>query len=115
MILNNDNAETRQLVEHCYMQAKTTINPIIDWTDDEVWEFMHEYHIPYCKLYDEGYKRLGCIGCPMSGRAAEEFINYPKYKDLYFKAFERMLENNKKYGIECSWNNAEEVMEWWLG
>ena len=98
------------------MQAKTTINPIIDWTDAEIWEFIHEYNVPYCKLYDEGFKRLGCIGCPMGGgkAQAEEFRRYPKYKDLYFKAFERMLEENKKNEIETNWETATDVMSWWL-
>ena len=116
MILNNDNEETRQLVEHCYMQAKTTINPIIDWTDAEVWEFIHEYNVPYCELYDQGFKRLGCIGCPMGGSngMTKEFERYPKYKNLYLKAFERMVEENRKNGIEMKWETADDVMSWWL-
>lgn len=65
VVLNLDNADSRDAMEMCYRTRKTLINPIVDWDDDEVWEFIHKYNIPYCKLYDEGYKRLGCIGCPM--------------------------------------------------
>ena len=114
VVLNNDNTESRKLVDVCYKEAKTTINPIIDWTDSDVWEFIHEYNIPYCKLYDEGYKRLGCIGCPMSGHNAEELEKFPKYKNLYLKAFEKMVEARKIKGLNCAWNTAEEVMNWWL-
>lgn len=68
-MLTNDNVPDREWLEWCYQRNKTVINPIIDWTDDEVWEFIKEFNVPYCKLYDQGHKRLGCIACPMSGGA----------------------------------------------
>lgn len=84
-----------KMVEMCYKTHTTTVNPIIDWTESEVWEFIKEYKVPYCCLYDEGFKRLGCIGCPMGSRQQREaeFERYPKYKALYMKAFEKMVEN----------------------
>ena len=96
VILNDDNAEERRLVEQCYRTRKTLVNPIVDWSDDDVWEFIHAYNLPYCKLYDEGFKRLGCIGCPLSGRRnmEKEFERWPKYKQLYIKAFQRMVDNH---------------------
>ena len=77
----------------CYKDHTTLINPIIDWTTDEVWEFIKEYKIPYCSLYDEGFKRLGCIGCPMGTKKMREyeFERWPKYKNLYMIAFEKMI------------------------
>ena len=54
-MLNNDNEEGRKMVEQCYKLSKTVVNPIIDWDNSEVWEFIKEYDIPYCKLYDEGW------------------------------------------------------------
>ena len=79
----------------CYKDHTTLINPIIDWTTDEVWEFIREYKIPYCSLYDEGFKRLGCIGCPMGTvkHRTMEFERWPKYKNLYLIAFGKMIEN----------------------
>ena len=68
VIMNDDNDENRRMVEQCYRTQKTMLNPIIDWTDDDVWRFLNENNIPHCSLYDEGYARLGCIGCPLSGR-----------------------------------------------
>lgn len=96
VILNDDNAEERRLVEQCYRTRKTIVNPIVDWTDDDVWDFIHEYNLPYCKLYDEGFKRLGCIGCPLAGRKnmEKEFERWPKYKQLYIKAFQHMVDNH---------------------
>lgn len=101
------------MVEQCYKLTKTVLNPIIDWTDAEVWEFIHEYNVPYCELYDQGYKRLGCIGCPMSSRQAEELERWPKYKMAYIKAFQRMID---KYDDKrkTEWKTGEDVMAWWV-
>lgn len=93
---------------------KRTLNPIIDWNDEEVWEFLRENNVKYCKLYDEGFERIGCIGCPMSKNQALELERYPKFKKLYMKAFREMLENRGEQ-LEESWKTAEEVMAWWLG
>lgn len=113
-ILNNDNEESRKMVEQCYKKMKTVLNPIIDWTDEDVWEFIREYNVPYCKLYDEGYKRLGCIGCPMSTKQAEELEKYPKYKKAYLSAFSRMLEELKKNDLTTTWKTPEDVYQWWI-
>ena len=116
------------------------LNPIIDWTTEEVWEFIHEYNVPYCKLYDEGFKRLGCIGCPMGTveHRKAELERYPKYRQAYMKAFERMIaardrggtqtqsrqeRNSAKHGKKTESENhgqgkpygtAEECMKWWI-
>ena len=111
MVLNNDNEESRKLIEQCYQRSKVVINPIIDWADDEVWEFIHEYQVPYCELYDKGCKRLGCIGCPMSTHQAEELEKYPKYKQAYIRAFQRMIDQFDK---PTQWKTGEDVYNWWI-
>ena len=113
-MLNNDNVDSRRMIEQCYMMTKTVLNPIIDWTDEEVWEFIHEYNVPYCKLYDEGFKRIGCVGCPM-GNNGTELEKFPEFKKLYLKAFERMLKVRKTKGREDEWTTAKEVYDWWVG
>lgn len=112
VFLNNDNDEGREVVDFCIKQRKTIVNPIIDWEDSDVWEFIHENDLAYCSLYDEGWKRLGCIGCPMSGSKGRkrDFERFPKYKKLYLLAFERML---KAHPSE-EWKTAEDVFEWWM-
>ena len=117
-MLMSDNGEAREYLESCYRMKKTTINPIIDWEDEDVWEFIHTYNIPYCELYDKGWKRLGCIGCPLGGKKKqrEELEQYPKYKKLYLLAFEKMLrvfdEDDTK---SCTWETPQDVMDWWIG
>lgn len=115
LVMNMDNSETRRSVEMCYRTRKTLVNPIIDWDESEVWEFLNDVaKVPHCKLYEEGFGRLGCIGCPLSGQKhmKRDFKRYPKYEKLYLHAFDRMIKSHD--GIR-GWKTAEEVMDWWLG
>lgn len=115
VILNNDNDSMRKMVEHCISHAKVVVNPIIDWEDDDVWEFIHTENLPYCCLYDEGNARLGCIGCPMNTHAAEELERWPTYKHMYLTAFDRMLQERDRLGKQTdSWSHSEDVLAWWL-
>lgn len=108
-MLRLDNRENARIVEMCYKNHTTLINPIIDWTTDEVWEFLNEYEIPYCCLYDEGFRRLGCIGCPMGSKEQrlKEFERWPRYYNLYMIAFEKMIENRGGRAYQT----PEEVMK----
>ena len=118
LIMNDDNDENRRLVEHCYRTQKILLNPIVDWTDDEVWEFLNEIvKVPHCCLYDEGYTRVGCIGCPFAGTMKQKvgFARYPKFRALYVHAFDRMIEKRKVDGLPTTWTDGEDVMRWWLG
>jgi len=117
VILNDDNDENRRMVEMCYRTRKTLVNPIVDWTDEDVWQFLTWGGWKHCCLYDQGKKRIGCIGCPMNTTAAAEELNtYQSYRRMYLRAFERMIENNRKHGIKMNekWKDAESVMKWWL-
>jgi phosphoadenosine phosphosulfate reductase len=89
----------------------------VDWKDEDVWEFLNDVaKVPHCELYDLGYKRLGCIGCPMATDAERQLDRYPKYKEAYLRAFDRMLENMEKRGLVAeAWKTADDVMSWWLG
>ena len=118
MVLNDDNAETRRFVEHCYRTTSTMVNPIVDWTDEEVWEFLRHYGCAGNPLYQCGYGRIGCIGCPMQSgkRMKADFARWPKYRQAYVHAFDRMLEARKAAGkIDTKWKTGEDVMKWWVG
>lgn len=118
-LLDPDNP-TPEMFYHCQLHYQKVLNPIIDWTTAEVWEFIKEYKIPYCCLYDEGFTRLGCIGCPMGGRKGQlrEFTRWPKYKDNYIRAFEKMLVYRHEHKLDCdgkqAWQTAEDVYNWWI-
>lgn len=115
IVLNDDNDINRRMVEHCYRTQKTMVNPIVDWLDKDVWDFLEYYGCKSNPLYECGYKRVGCIGCPMASKQRYiGFLRYPKYKENYIRAFERMIANRIKQGKETTWETGEDVFRWWL-
>ncbi len=53
-----------------YLHGKMLkINPILDWTTDQVWDYVRKNDVPYNKLHDMGYPSIGCAPCT---RAIEE-------------------------------------------
>ncbi|MFX0141581.1 MAG: phosphoadenosine phosphosulfate reductase family protein [Candidatus Hodarchaeota archaeon] len=111
----NDNDEARKMIETCTMRSKHIINPIIDWSDENIWEYIRLNNLEYCKLYDEGFKRLGCVGCPMAGkRVIKEFNRWIKIKEQYIRTFQKMVDKRKKDGLKTQWNTGEEVYSWWI-
>lgn len=120
IILANDNDEKRMLFENCRLKAKRVVNPIIDWQDKDVYSFLEDAKCPMNPLYAEGQCRVGCIGCPMASRKSREieFARWPKYKNLYLRAFDRMLEERRRRGnvtgSQDEWTTAEDVFRWWM-
>lgn len=106
VILNNDNDDRRRLFETCMRQHKAVCNPIIDWSDADVWDYIESEKIPVNPLYECGFSRVGCVGCPMAGTQGrqKEFSRYPKYQDAYIRAFDKMLEERKRRGkMQGTW------------
>lgn len=95
------------------------VNPIYEWSDTEIWEYIRENDIVYNELYDVGYKRVGCILCPLAKKSEKQrdMIMFPSYKERYIKAFEKMLESRKQKGKDDNtgaWKDAESVFRWWI-
>ncbi len=115
IILNNDNDDDRRLFESCALKGKRICNPIVDWTDRDVWDYIRSERLPMNPLYEMGFYRVGCIGCPMAGKTQwREFALFPTYRHAYTKAFERMLDVIHGCGGKTKWRTAEEVFSWWM-
>lgn len=116
LILANDNEEDRRLFETCQMKGKRVVNPIIDWKDNDVLDYAAVEKISMNPLYCEGFRRVGCIGCPMASRTrAMEFARYPRIKMAYIRAFDRMLERRMALGKDVhSWRSGVDVFHWWM-
>lgn len=113
--LIEENSEKRRMMEICVTKGKNIVNPIVAWSDSEVWDFIQTYDVPYCDLYDQGWDRLGCVGCPMAGKKREfEFARYPKMKRYYIKAFDEMIKERKRREMETEWETGEDVFAWWM-
>lgn len=48
------------------------INPLVDWTWDQVWKYIKEHNAPYNKLLDEGYPSIGCAPCTRAVKPGED-------------------------------------------
>jgi phosphoadenosine phosphosulfate reductase len=107
--------KNRRIFEACRKDGtKWYLNPIIDWTTKDVWEFIRGNALPYCKLYDEGFKRLGCVLCPMHGpvEVAVEQARWPKLSEAWRRAalryWERQTDGGKKFP------DGDSFFQWWL-
>lgn len=118
IFLNSDNDEKRQMIENCQVKGKHVHNPIVDWTNADVWSYLNSRGLEHCKLYNEGYKRLGCIGCPMSSTKRKELKRYPKFAENYKRAIARWLpgyiERAAKDGRKPLFTTADEWYSWWI-
>lgn len=102
----------RQMVEQCRADPrKRYLHPIIDWTEQEIWQFIRDHALPYCSLYDEGFKRIGCVMCPMGTKKQREYEikRFPKFYKAYMRTFEKLVATGK-----TNWTSADDVMKWWL-
>lgn len=114
-MLMNDNDRKRALTEHCKMNNDMILNPILDWSDREIWDFYWGECSLHNPLYSMGYTRVGCIGCPMAGKSRwKEFADFPKYQEAYIRTFARMLKAIKASGKQTKWKSAYDVFLWWM-
>ena len=120
VVLNVDNGENRRIVEQCITQSKVLINPLIDWDDEFVWWYIRHEEIIINPLYKNGCGgclRIGCIGCPMSGKERyRQFEQYPTYKQAYIKAFDKMIDERKRrnLSVRSEWETGIKIFNWWM-
>ena len=97
--------------------------PICYWTTEDVWSFHEMEKIPYCCLYDEGFYRLGCVGCPKAGckNQKAEFERWPGFERSWkrgiFGHWAKYHKTQKKDGgfYYCAkYKTPEAYFNWWL-
>ena len=115
--LGKEDAYECKIIQSCKENKDTLCNPIYHFTESDIWEYVRAFDIPMNPLYAQGFRRVGCIGCPLAGAKEQkrEFSLYPKYKENYIKAFDRAIQKRKREGKETTFKNGEEQMRWWLG
>lgn len=102
--------------------SNLAICPIVFWSDKDVWDFIKLKNIKYCSLYDEGWKRLGCVGCPLAKKENQdrEFSRWPNYernwKNAIIKNWEFNIKTPRRDGklrYHTNFANGEELWIWW--
>lgn len=105
--VNITNADEEQTLGCIHGKESLLISPIIYWTEQDVWEFLNDVvKVPHCSLYDEGWHRIGCIGCPMSSHKQKILENerYPHIKRGWIKAI-KAIRNGGVFKREHIWWN----------
>lgn len=78
--------------------------PILTWSTTDVWRFIRERRLNYCSLYDAGFKRIGCIGCPLAGCPHKELDLYPRIKETLKRAWWKYSETHKVDDVQRAWD-----------
>ena len=60
-----------QVVEHDHRFDLVKINPLVTWTHDDVWTYLHHHDVPYNELHERGFPTIGCQPCTSPGGAGE--------------------------------------------
>lgn len=112
--LNQDQfTDAKQTEVRCINgKDKILLNPIIEWSEEDVWEFLNKVvEVPHCELYDEGYTRIGCIGCPMATtkNQIKQFQRWPHVKEKWIQAImdkrrESILANTPPHQSGATYN-----------
>lgn len=117
-------------------QSKMILAPLLEWPSDLIWLWIHMRKLPYCSLYDNGWTRIGCVGCPMiSGwKRQKQFEQYPriyarwrKASDLVFERIKKrkdsgqyrsrlpsLLQSSTAAGPRAEWTDANSFWNWWM-
>lgn len=92
---------------------KLLISPIIDWTERDVWDYLTDRGIRHCSLYDRGYRRIGCILCPMSSlrQKRREMEEYPHVYKKWIDTIQWLMENKWH---ETKFRTPQDAFDWWI-
>lgn len=93
---------------------KIMLSPIYRWQDSDVWNFIRGNNLPYCRLYDEGYQRIGCIFCPMSSvkNKARDRRRYPGVERAIKRSIQYLIDTNGY--MERFHATTDEIFDWWV-
>lgn len=73
--LRKDQSITRfnnQMVEWDKQHGLLKINPLIDWSEDQVWDYIRKHNVPYNELHDKGFPSIGCQPCTRAIKPGED-------------------------------------------
>jgi phosphoadenosine phosphosulfate reductase len=63
------------------------INPLLEWSEEQLWEYVKEHRVPVSRLYDQGYRSIGCAPCTRAvapgehARAGRWWWENPEHKE----------------------------------
>jgi phosphoadenosine phosphosulfate reductase len=74
--LRRSQASTRRALEKVEIDADhggiVKVNPLADWSAENVWDYIRTHRVPYNALHDLGYPSIGCAPCTRAVRPGED-------------------------------------------
>lgn len=73
--LRNEQSITRQnlqMIQWDEINNILKINPLIHWTENQIWDYIKANHVPYNKLHDKGFPSIGCEPCTRAVKPGED-------------------------------------------
>lgn len=113
----------RGVFERCFKGGdRRFLNPIIDWTTADVWEFLSQEGLPCCELYmsppeGPGWTRIGCLMCPCATRdkRRRDAEAYPRVRARFVRMFQKLVDVRRERGKPfTNWQTGEDLFEWWI-
>ena len=88
--LRRDQAVTRgdtPAVEWDEGNGLVKVNPLVEWTNEQVWEYIRAQNVPYNRLHDQNFPSIGCAPCTRAVQPGEDirggrwWWELPEYKE----------------------------------
>jgi phosphoadenosine phosphosulfate reductase len=63
------------------------LNPLLEWSEEQAWDYAKQHHVPVSRLYDQGYRSIGCAPCTRAvatgehARAGRWWWEDPEHKE----------------------------------
>lgn len=88
---------------------KIMVYPLLHWTNDDVWQFIRDRHLPINPCYEK-FNRVGCMFCPFSSKNQIGHYEslYPKFKDYIIKSMDIYLSRKPLNSL-----SGQEYYDWW--
>jgi phosphoadenosine phosphosulfate reductase len=96
---------------------RRTIQPLIDWPDDELWAYLRKRQLPLPSYYAQGFRRIGCIACPMTSpdQRERELALAPNYRDAFILAAQRRLDAvPAEHTLHRHFQTGADYFRWWM-
>lgn len=107
----------RQQVEIDYTKKIGTIHPVFYFSETDIWDYIRKYNVPYCRLYDLGFKRLSCLFCPFEKKSQVEMDLkfFPDVAQKLIDACQKAIDVRRGTPNEIKkFQTGEEMFYWWI-
>lgn len=113
-----DNLDEVKQMGACYTNSYFFVNPLAYWTDEYLWDYIKSEKLEFNPLYEKGFKRVGCICCPMASSCErkKELALYPKYEQRFIKLADDIIKLRNAQGLANSFKfkSGQEYFDMWV-